>query len=62
MYQKGEGVPKDLAKAKELFAKAEEHGGTNALRALAYIYESTNPAKAIQLNQRLADMGDPRAS
>lgn len=39
MYAKGEGVPKDLAKARELFEKAGEAGHAPSIRVLITTYE-----------------------
>lgn len=39
MYAKGEGVPKDLAKARELFEKAGEAGHAPSIRVLIGAYE-----------------------
>jgi TPR repeat protein len=39
MYAKGEGVPKDLAKARELFEKAGEAGHAPSIRVLIAAYD-----------------------
>jgi TPR repeat protein len=39
MYAKGEGVPTDLAKARELFEKAGEAGHAPSIRVLIGAYD-----------------------
>ena len=62
LYENGEGVPKDMAKAIELYRKAADLGNTEAMVSLGFaIYHGNgipkDYAKAAELWQKAADMG-----
>ena len=61
-YRYGQGVPKDLSKAAELYQKAADQGDVNAQYRLAQLYEKGDGVpqdfrKAAELYQKAADRG-----
>ncbi len=65
-YASGEGVPKDLGKAAELFQKAADQGDLKAQYNLGVCYASgegvpKDLGKAAELFQKAADQGYPKA-
>lgn len=66
MYAKGEGVPKDDAKAVELFRKAAEQGNAEAQYNLGYMIlmglgVPRDEAKAVEYWQKAAEQGNVKA-
>ncbi len=58
----GEGVPKDLSKAAELYQKAADRGNAKGQDALGWLYENGEGVpkdleKAKELYQKAADQG-----
>lgn len=66
MYRKGEGVPKDDAKAMELYQKAAAQGHAKAQYGLGWVYSyglgvSKDAAKAVEWYQKAAAQGNASA-
>ena len=62
-YQNGQGVPKDLGKAAELYQKAADKGYDLAQNNLGWLYENgegvpKDLGKAVELYQKAADKGN----
>src|SRR5262245_5734129 len=62
LYEKGEGVPKDLGKAAELYKKAADQGNEFAQFFLGWLYQKgegvpKDLGKAAELWQKAADQG-----
>lgn len=58
MYMKGQGVPKDLQRAEQLFLFAASHEDKNAFDNLASLYcELANPEKALEWNRKAIEKG-----
>src|SRR5262249_24517448 len=65
-YENGDGVPKDLGKAAELYQKAADQGYARAQVNLGWLYEngwgvSKALGKAAELYQKAADQGNAAA-
>ena len=65
-YARGEGVPKDLGKAAELFRKAADQGNADAQDNLGMLYENGRGVpkdldKAAELYKKAADQGNQHA-
>ena len=63
LYQSGQGVPKDLGKAAELYQKAADQGNVFAQNNLGLLYQSGEGVpkdlrKAAELYQKAADQGN----
>ena len=66
LYENGQGVPQDCAKAAELYQKAADAGDTRALKYLGVLYNNgrgvpQDYAKAAELFQKAADAGNSDA-
>ena len=62
LYENGQGVPKDLAKAAELYQKAADQGSADAQNNLGVLYANGQGVpkdlrKAAELYQKAADQG-----
>jgi TPR repeat protein/uncharacterized RDD family membrane protein YckC len=65
-YQTGQGVPKDLNKAAELYRKSADQGNADAQNNLGWLYQNglgvpKDLAKAAELYQKSADQGNALA-